>query len=117
MTLRKQQVLKKYDVTLIDDATGDESAAAEENTPKLIHLRLTPHVARRGEFTQLDLWYDTQTLLPVRVATLDETENRTTVILSNVKVDQPVTDKVFDTTPPAASEGWTVEIKPWQTAE
>lgn len=114
ITLQKEQVLKKYKVELLDvekDATnvaGDNAADAQT-----IKLRLTPHVAQRGDFTQIELTYDTTTMLPVRVDTLDETENETSVILSKVKIDQPIEPVVFDTTPPKSEDGWTVEIKPW----
>lgn len=104
ITLQKDQVLQKYKVQLLRAPT-DENAT--------LKLRLTPHVAQRGQFTQIDLTYDAATMMPSRVETLDETENETAVILTKVKVDQPIDAAVFDTNAPAAKDGWTVEIKPW----
>lgn len=104
ITLQKDQVLQKYKVELLKAPADDDAT---------LKLRLTPHVAQRGQFTQIDLTYDAATMLPSRVETLDETENETAVILSKVKVDQTIDVAVFDTTPPEAKDGWTVEIKPW----
>lgn len=104
ITLQKDQVLRKYNVKLLAEPTDDSPA---------LKIRLTPHVAQRGQFTQIDLTYDSKTMLPTRVDTQDETENQTAVILSNVKIDQAIEAVVFDTTPPKSTDGWTVEIKPW----
>lgn len=104
ITLKKDAVLRKHKVDLIAFKEGDPTNS--------VHLRLTPHVLQRGEFSRIDLWYDTTTLLPVRAQTLDETENETTVILSEVKVDEQIESIRFDTAEPPASEGWTVELKP-----
>jgi len=104
ITLKKDAVLRKHRVDLIAFKAGDPANS--------IHLKLTPHVLQRGEFSRIDLWYDTTTLLPVRVQTIDETENETTVILSEVKIDEQIESIRFDTAEPPASEGWTVELKP-----
>jgi len=105
---QRREVLELYEVSLIEPNAGDPNAAR--------HLRLTPRPAakQRHDFARVDLWYDRQTLLPVKIVTMDESNNITTVLLKDAKVNKlDAADMAgrFDTTPPKAG-GWQVEVIP-----
>jgi hypothetical protein len=99
------RLLERFDVAVVE---GDE-----EGPEAGLHLRMTPKPERAGEFTQIDVWYDRQTLLPVQVRTMDRSENESRVALRNVKVNVKEDARVFDTKPPA-ERGWDVQISPWE---
>jgi hypothetical protein len=107
---KREQVLKMFEAELLPtEADGVK------------HLQLKPKLHPQtgkpfSEFNRVDLWYDTQTLLPTKVRTTEgEGGNATvtTVVLKETAVDQLKPEKageLFDTTPPAT--GWQVEVKP-----
>jgi hypothetical protein len=111
---KRQEVLGRFEVTLI--APGDPDHPAEVDA---VHLRLVPRAdapapREQKKFDRVDLWFDRQTLLPVRVKT-DEGAITTMVTLSHGKaneLDEPAIARVLDLRPP--SSGWRVEIKPWR---
>lgn len=100
-----KRLLERFDVAVVE--------AAEEDPTKSLHLRLTPRADRSSEFTQIDIWYDRESLLPVQVWTADESENESKVTLREVKVNVPVQVEVFDTQAPT-ERGWDVQISPWE---
>lgn len=110
---KREQVLQRFEVAIVED----EPAAGQANP---LHLQLTPRqgapaLRDQKKFDRVDLWFDRETLLPVKVQT-DEGAAVTTVTLSQARVnDIPQADvvRLIDTTPPRPGEGWRVEIKPW----
>ena len=102
----KQRVLKKFDVVMIDPA--------EDDPPHTRHLRLTVKPGRLRKFTEIDIWYGCQSLLPVLARTKDEAEDESVIHLTDVAINEVIDPKVFDTSPPAQNEGWHVEINLWQ---
>ena len=69
---------------------------------------------RRRQFTQVDMWIDRESLLPVEVVTLDDSENETRVQISKPIVNALSAAELagggrFDTTSPAPGSGWRVE--------
>jgi len=101
-----QRLLARFSVAMIDET-------AEEEPPGSIHLRLTPRADRAGEFTRIDIWYDRDTLLPMEVWTLDDSENESRVMLREPQVNGPVDAIFFDTQPPG-EHGCDVQISPWE---
>ena len=97
LNMQKDAVLRRFDVTLIPE---DD-----------VHLRLVPKDGMDIEQTQIDLWYDRETLLPTRCATMDDSENESIVELSDVVVNEELNDVSFDTSPPKG-RGWTVDEHP-----
>lgn len=96
-------------------------APGEDDPTGTTHLQLTPRTnpdtgKPTSDFTTVDIWYDDQTLLPVKVVTYEqEADNTTTVTLDKARIDQISDEQVktmFDTTPPKLGTGWQVEIKP-----
>lgn len=94
----------------------------EDDPPASVHLQLVPHTdpatgQPTSPFTRVDLWYDKATLMPVRVVTMDDSENRTTVRLEQAKIntlEAQAAKDLFDTTTPRQGAGWKVQIIPWQ---
>ncbi|GAB4109617.1 MAG: hypothetical protein Kow00105_18360 [Phycisphaeraceae bacterium] len=106
--LRKDRVLQRYVVRLVeDDATGEEGA---------VHLKLTPRDTDVTKLREIDLWFDRQTLLPVRVETLDDSETQTVVYLNEVQVNVDLDDDTFDTTLPN-DPGWQTDENRMTPAE
>jgi outer membrane lipoprotein-sorting protein len=101
----KQHVLNRFRVKVI--------AEQDDDPPNTIHLRLTPRPDREIDLTQVDLWYDKDSLLPQRAVTVKGeggAQNKSIVTLLEVDTDMKVDASVFDTTPPN-KKGWDVEIK------
>lgn len=87
---KKEDVHKQFEVKKIELAEGE--------LDKTIHLELTPKPGTRFErnFTDIDVWVDLNSHMPVRIQTEDKnlTTTRTTD-LSNVKVGVEVGDADF----------------------
>ncbi len=107
VSLKKQQVLKRYEAALINPVEGELPQPAYQ-------LRLIPKKEYPCDFTQIDLWYDRQTLLPVRARTVDDSDNESVITLRRLRENDAVDAASLDTTPPE-SPAWRVEIKPWQS--
>lgn len=68
------------------------------------------------DLTRIDLWYDRETLIPRRVATVDDSENTSIIDLMKVQTNRDLPDRTFDTTPPRGA-GWDVQVVPLDDAE
>ncbi len=107
LDLDKSRILSRFNVTLESPAEDDP-----ENT---VHLRLVPREDRRDDVQQIDLWYDKETLLPRRAATLNVNETEHIIDLLQVKTDETIDDKLFDTRPPSerGERGFHEETRRW----
>jgi len=108
LNFKKKPIVDRYHVTLIKpDSKRDPKGS--------IHLRLKPKDHVRMRITEIDLWYDAKTLLPLQARTNDRSENESIIKLKpdTMQVNKKIDFKIFDTTPPKA-RGWNVEIKPWE---
>ncbi len=111
---KRAEVLRLFNVAMID--------AAKDDPANTIHLKLTPRLnpatgKPTSTFTRINLYYNRTTLMPVKVMTVDESENRTTVKLSDTqvnKLDAKGAAVLFDTTTPPTGADWKVEIVPWE---
>jgi hypothetical protein len=104
----KAYLLKRFDVNVVRDESSDDQAL--KNT---VHLRLTPKPNRDIDLTQVDLWYDRDTLLPQRAVTIkgeEGAQNKSIVTLLEVNLDATLAGDAFDTTPPD-DDNWDVQIK------
>ena len=108
LDLNKARMLSRFEVVLIEEAEDDP-----QNT---VHLRLTPHVNRRDDVKQIDLWYDKETLLPSRAATLNVNEIEHIIDLVDIKVDGEVNPSLFDTRAPSETgkRGYLEETRRWE---
>jgi hypothetical protein len=105
ITAKKDRLLQRFNVALV--------ASEKDDPANSIHLKLTPRENFKSDYTQVDMWYDRASLLPVHVRTLDESENETVILVTKPRVNDPVEDKVFDTSEPKG-DGWRVETTPWE---
>jgi len=105
---KKADILENFAVELIEPSPEDP-----ENT---LHLALTPLPRVSMDLTRIDLWYDRETLIPRRVATVDDSENTSIIDLMKVQTNRDLPDRTFDTTPPRGA-GWDVQVVPLDDAE
>lgn len=103
--LNKTSLLQRFDVQLIPDS-------AEH--PDTLHFRLLPKAEYPCQYTDIQLWYDRQTLLPIRIHTADESENESIVVLKNMRLNAPIDRTRIDPETPT-EPGWRIEIQPWKT--
>ena len=105
VTASQNSILKRFAVEL--------ALSGKDDPPHTVHLRLTPKPNRRTEVTQLDIWYDKQTAMPLRVETLDDGPNQKIITIGRFDIDKPVDDKVFDTSAPK-ERGWHITAEPYR---
>jgi len=105
ITLEKERTLKRFSVVLEDPAKGDPANS--------VHLRLTPRDGTTSDYTRIDLWYDRDTLTPVRARTINDAEDESIIELRKSRINEPVDMKMFDVSEPK-EEGWHVEVTPWE---
>ena len=60
---------------------------------------------------RIDLWFDRDTLLPLRAFTLESDDDTTTIDLFKAQPNTPIDPEVFDTALPTA-RGWETQIVP-----
>jgi len=106
LNLKKDAVLERFDVELLDDG---------ENKP--VHLGLTPKPGAAMEVTRIELWFDRQTLLPVGARSInEESENVTHIRLTDAAVNpDDLNDSAFDTAAPQEA-GWQINETPLEEA-
>ncbi len=73
-----------------------------------------PDTAGADEFTQVELFYDRDTSLPVGVCMIETNGNRKTVLLTNVKRNAGVDETKLSIEEPDARDGWHIDITPWR---
>jgi len=97
LNLKKDKVLARFEVELVEPTEDDP-----ENS---VHLKLTPREDHETDLTQIDLWFDRESLLPVKVSSLDDSETQTVVLLTKTQVNEALPDQAFDTALPT-EPGW-----------
>jgi hypothetical protein len=97
LNLKKDRVLARFDVAVVPVKEGDP-----ENS---IHLNLIPKEGRDTDLTAIDLWFDRDSLLPVLVSTLDDSETQTVVRLTETESNPELPEQSFDTVLPT-EPGW-----------
>jgi hypothetical protein len=115
---KRDQVLARFSVKLIP---VPESEAKTFDKPP-IHLQLTPRAdapldRNPPRFRTIDIWYDTDLLLPVKVVAVSPNKSVTTFRLSDLKVNDEAAAKLtdrFDTAVPPPNSGWQVTVTPWE---
>jgi len=100
LNLKKEKVLQRFEAVV--------EPPDEDDPDNSVHLRLTPRADRETELTQIDLWFNRDTLLPIRVSTLDESETQTEARLFNTQVNPDMGEQTFDTSPPT-EPGWQID--------
>jgi len=83
----------------------------EDDLEDTVHLRLTPRPGFDRDLDRLDVWWDRETLLPVRA------ENRTgrnvsIFQLRDLETGVELDADAFDTSTPSGA-GWDVNVTPW----
>ena len=105
---KKAQVLKRFNVSII-------TTKSEKDDPKDIafyHLKLIPKPDMGINFTQIDLWYDQATMLPVKCHTInDDSDDEQIFSLFKAELNGEIDPKYLSTAVPT-ERGWQVEITP-----
>lgn len=97
----KAELLRRFDVRVVEPAEGDPA-----NT---VHLSLKPRDPAQVEYSVIELWYDRDTLLPVRARTVkDASRDEQVFHLNDVKLNEPVDEAQIDTRAPSerGESGW-----------
>lgn len=104
---KKAQILKRFKVSIV--------AVKSEEDPKNIafyHLKLIPKLDRGINFTQIDLWYDQATMLPIKCHTInDDSDDEQIFSLFKTVLNEKIDPKHLSTAIPT-ERGWQVEITP-----
>jgi len=103
--IRRDDVLKEFDVSLIEDEGKKSKQEA--------HLRLVPKKESRfaEEYVSLDLWIDTEAYVAKRLEFESTDSQVTTVVWSEIDVDKAIAGSKFDLLPGEA--GWTETVHPY----
>jgi outer membrane lipoprotein-sorting protein len=86
----REEVLKQFDVQKINAAQGDPADT--------VHLELAPKPTTQfaRKFKKIDVWVETKTAFPRRIATLDKSEAETrTTDLTDIQVNVGVKNDAF----------------------
>jgi|GEM_PF-645472 len=111
--IKKADVLREFNVKLIG---CEEEKEEKEKTLCLaqesFHLELTPKAdsSYAKEYQKLDLWFAQKTAAAYKVRFVKEGYEITTVEWQKIKLNQQISDKVFQLAP--ARAGWSEEITP-----
>lgn len=103
----KKLLLKRFKVELIASTEKDPIKNSH-------HLRMTPKAGKSGQYDLIDVWYDSQSLLPVLAkARHAGSGNEDIFNLSKIKLDTPVKPGEISTAVPT-QRGWEVRIMPYE---
>ncbi len=97
LNLKKDRVLEKFQAQVIP--------ATEDDPDNSVHLQLTPREDNETDLTTIDLWFGRDTLLPVEVSTLDDSQTQTVVRLTETQTNTELPEQSFDTSLPT-KPGW-----------
>lgn len=104
-SINKSDAMHQFDLALIVPDPNDP--------PDSEHLELVPKPAgsfAEDGFLRLDLWVSKDRAVPVRFSYEKDDYEQTTFSWTDIHVDEPIADKVFELAP--AGTDWTVEVKP-----
>ena len=108
INFKKEDVQRRFEARLIP--------SKKEDPPTSVHLQLVPKPQHKIDLTDLHIWYDRETVLPVRVRTSDDSENESTIQLKQVRVNEIIEPNTFgDFKSPGRD--WRVEVHPLKTDE
>ncbi|MEX0887195.1 MAG: hypothetical protein WD009_12240 [Phycisphaeraceae bacterium] len=126
LDLKRDTVLERFEVELVDiepaaaaegeagEQAGDAFAEAHHGVPPVdvdgtVRLRLTPREGVEIDQSRIELWYDRELLLPVRVYTVDEeNETESVISLGRFETGVEVDEAQFSVEPPD-EPGWQIE--------
>ncbi len=97
LNLKKDRVLARFDVLV--------KPGHEDDPDNSVHLTLTPREGNETDLAVIDLWFDRETLQPVSVSTLDESDTQTVVHLNETELNAELPEQTFDTALPT-EPGW-----------
>jgi len=107
INMNRKLVLERFRVTL----PAEDKAKDPAHT---VHLLLKPLADPRSEVTAIDLWYDRESLLPVKVRTFaQDSENESIILLKDHKLNAELDAQTIDTSEPKET-GWEVSVTPWK---
>jgi len=123
----KAALLKMFTIRLVepvianDDDDDDDQAHPKADghladLPDTVHLRLIPKARSKMKYDQLDLWYHTKMLLPVRAKTYVKDADKAQIVnLTKIVLNKKIDPADLDTKTPG--RGWRVEIQRWRGDE
>lgn len=104
---KKAEVLKRFEVSLVT-----EKSEYDPTQGTFHHLMLKPKPSAKLNFTQIDLWYDAETLLPVKCLTVNsDSDDEQIYSLFKASLNAEIAPEMLSTSVPTES-GWHVEVTP-----
>lgn len=105
-----QEILKNFTVSLepVDAKQTPKGYQPED----LVHLKLIPKSEGRYAFKVADLFIDPKLELPIKVSTLSAGGAQSTVIFSDVQMNQG-NPKILEIKEPEQGTGWSVTFEPY----
>jgi hypothetical protein len=103
-SIQKADVLKEFDVSILPPESADPKDS--------VHLLLKPKKdsAFADQYVQLEIWIAKLTFVPVQMRFEKDNREITSIVWSNIALDQPIELKKFE--PGPAGDDWTVEQTP-----
>lgn len=117
--VNREVINERFEVSLIPQKTPQKTPKKTEDNDNdeanVVQLRLKPKAKFKDsvKFTEMDIWYHRETLIPMKVRSIDDSENESIFELKEPVIGTEIDKKIFDTTEPRAGEGWEVQITPW----
>ncbi len=122
---KKDEVLSRYEATLLDPREGidplDPDDAAEktevekrrEFVDDTYQLLLTPVAERADEddFQEIRLWYQRRDLLPRMAQTVSRGGDLSVVQLINIKTNLPLPEGILSVQTPRREDGWDIQVE------
>jgi len=111
--IKKADVLREFNVKLIGcEEEQEEKEKILCQAKESFHLELTPKAdsSYAREYQKLDLWFSQKTAAAYKVRFIKEGYEITTVEWQKIKLNQPISDKLFQLA--GAGAGWSEEITP-----
>lgn len=124
---RKKDITDRFHASVPDVTEGLPEwlhPFAQDKDIRQLHLVPREGTTEADDFERVRVWYrrmetpgGTPTLIPQIARAIEPIGDESLVILTDILVNQPIEDEVFDTSTPPRGAAWNVHIQPWRQAE
>jgi len=104
LSLKKDRVLARFEASTLP--------VKDKEPANTTHLLLKPRADSRSEFTEIHIWVSNESLVPVRVKTVNDSGNESVIDLTDIKLNQADAPQTVETAEPKEG-GWQVSVTPW----
>lgn len=110
---RRDDVLARFEASTVT-GTDDEQLARHLADKSVEGLRLVPRpgTPQAKEIAEVEIFYDSATLLPMGIALTETGGNRKTVLLRNLERNEGIDESKLSIEEPDPKE-WQIDVRPW----